>query len=74
MSYITTVFCMVEGGKKYAERNRRDARVMVLELLAIMHSCLRQVSSGYFVKELDGDVKFMLAFSNPEVGGYHTTL
>ena len=40
---------------------------MSQELVAIMRSCLRQVSCGYFVKELDGDLKYMLAFCNPEV-------
>lgn len=28
-----------------------------------------QIPGGYFVKEQDGDLKFMLAFRHPAVGG-----
>ena len=40
---ITFVFCTVEGGRQYNARHKLDARLVGLELKALMLSILRQV-------------------------------
>ena len=40
---ITMVFCMVDGGKLYAVRHRKDARMVHLCCASIILSTLRQV-------------------------------
>ena len=40
---ITTVWCAIEGGKQYAFVHWKEAREVHAELLAVMHSVLRQV-------------------------------
>ena len=61
------VFCSVEGGKQYSAWNRQDAREVHLQLLAVMYSVLRQVPGGYFVRHQDGEFKYIVVFSKPEV-------
>ena len=40
---ITTVWCAIESGKQYAFVHWKEAREVHAELLAVMHSVLRQV-------------------------------
>ena len=40
---VTMVFCAVEGGKQYATWQRKDAREVHNELVAVMKSVLLQV-------------------------------
>ena len=40
---VTMVFCCVDGGKQFATRQRRDAREVHNELVAVMRSVLLQV-------------------------------
>ena len=68
---VTVVFCSIEGGKQYASsRSKADARDMHLELVAIMRGALRQVPGGYFVRHQDGEFKYLVVFSQAEVGGW----
>ena len=43
---MTMVFCMVDGGKMYAIRHRRDARLVHLGCLSVVLSTLRQVRAS----------------------------
>lgn len=40
---MTMVFCMVDGGKAFAARHRRDAPAVHRTLAAVVRSVLRQV-------------------------------
>ena len=64
---VTAVFCSAEGGKQYASWRRLDAREVHLELLTVMRNILRQIPGGYLVKHRDGDLKYLVVFSSPEV-------
>lgn len=44
-----------------------DALLQPCNSTCLMH--VVQIPGGYFVKEQDGDLKFMLAFRHPAVGG-----
>ncbi|GAX78935.1 hypothetical protein CEUSTIGMA_g6375.t1 [Chlamydomonas eustigma] len=70
LTRISMVFCMVEGGKAYASRSRGDAQQVIAEIAALMRSLLRQVPGGYFVRQQDGDMKFIVAFNSPEAALY----
>ena len=63
---VTAVFCMVDGGTAYAARNRSEAKLVNAEIMAVMRNALRQIPGGYFVRQQDGDLKYILAFSFPE--------
>ena len=45
VTMVTIVFCMVEGGKQYAAKSRRDAREVHVQLVALLRSVLLQVRS-----------------------------
>ena len=63
---VTAVFCMVDGGKAYTARNRSEAKLVNAEIVAVMRNALRQIPGGYFVRQQDGDLKYILTFSFPE--------
>ncbi|GAX78738.1 hypothetical protein CEUSTIGMA_g6175.t1 [Chlamydomonas eustigma] len=63
---VTSVFCMADGGKQYSSRYRKDSQAVNKSLVAILKSVQRQVSCGYFVKQYDGELKYMLAFKHLE--------
>ena len=65
---MTMVFCAVESGKVYAGWNRADAQIVHAELSALLRSILRQVPGGYLVRQQDGELRYLVAFSKPEVG------
>lgn len=44
LSFVTAVFCMVDGGKAYVAKNRSEAKLVSRELVAVMRNTLRQVS------------------------------
>lgn len=67
LPHVTIAFCAVDDAKAYSLRNRSDARQVHLALQAVIRSVVRQVPGGYFVKEQDGELKFMLAFKHPTV-------
>ena len=60
------VFVLVEGGKAFAAKSRGEAEQMHLEIVALMKSLLRVVPGGYFVRQQDGDLKYLVAFSSSE--------
>ncbi|GAX86571.1 hypothetical protein CEUSTIGMA_g13978.t1 [Chlamydomonas eustigma] len=64
---LTMVFVMADEGKQYVAKHRRDAELVNAELVSLMLNILLQEEDGYFVKEQDGDLKYMVAFNNPAV-------
>ena len=44
LSCVTAVFCMVDGGKAYAAKNRSEAKLVNRELVAVIRNALRQVT------------------------------
>ena len=44
LSRVTAVFCMVDGGKAYAAKNRSEAKLVNCELVAVIRNALRQVN------------------------------
>ncbi|GAX78736.1 hypothetical protein CEUSTIGMA_g6173.t1 [Chlamydomonas eustigma] len=63
----------VEGGKHYAAWHRKDALELSRELAAVMRSILRQISGSYFVRQQDGDLKYMTTFAHAEDALYFCT-
>ncbi len=66
---ITMAFAIVDGGKTFAARHRRDVRRVNDVCAACIRSCLRVVPGGYLCRLQDGDLKYMVAFASPEVRG-----
>ena len=46
LSCVTAVFCMVDGGKAYAAKNRSEAKLVNHKLVAVIRNALRQVNAG----------------------------
>ncbi|GAX82930.1 hypothetical protein CEUSTIGMA_g10357.t1 [Chlamydomonas eustigma] len=63
---VTTVFSMVEGGRHFASGHQLEAKNMVAELEALMLQISRQLSGSYFVRQQEGEFKFMFVFCSPE--------
>ena len=40
------------------------------EMVGLVRSCLRKIPGGYFVRQQDGDLKYLVAFSNSESALY----
>ncbi|GAX78741.1 hypothetical protein CEUSTIGMA_g6178.t1 [Chlamydomonas eustigma] len=59
-------FAWLTGGKQFALKHRKDASDMGRDTAAIMRSVVRQVPGGYFLRQQDGDLKYVLVFSTPE--------
>ena len=66
---VTVAFCVVDGGKQYAAWNKADVHSVHDELMTIMHGVLTQIPGGYFVRHQEGELRYMVAFDEPQVHG-----
>lgn len=64
---VTMVFCAAEAGRQFCMLHRRQARLVHKEILACIRNTLRFMPTGYLCRAQEGELKYMVVFSNPQV-------
>ena len=64
---VAIMFAAVEGGRELVARTAPLAATIHHSVVTIMSGLLQHVASGYMCRVWDGELKYMLAFSSPQV-------
>lgn len=72
---ITMAFARIEGGKQLLAWNKSDALDVVNEkVVAALMAGLRAVRGGYLCRVQEGELKYMVAFYDPQVRRFSVRL
>jgi hypothetical protein len=64
---ITMAFARVDGGKQLLSWNKGDAQAVNERVLQVLMMGLRAVRGGYLCRVQEGELKYMVAFYDPQV-------
>jgi hypothetical protein len=64
------MFARVDGGKQLLAWNKADALAVNEGVVGVLLAALRAVRGGYLCRVQEGELKYMVAFYDPQVRGW----